>query len=30
MDQRELSLGLVGIDYANADKAKSNRRFELL
>lgn len=30
MDQRELSLAVVGIDYANADKAKSNRRFELL
>ncbi|WP_242186540.1 HIRAN domain-containing protein [Sphingomonas sp. CARO-RG-8B-R24-01] len=30
MDQRELSLTVVGIDYANADKAKSNRRFELL
>lgn len=30
MNQRELSLAVVGIDYANADKSKSNRRFELL
>lgn len=30
MDQRELSLAVVGIDFANADKTKSNRRFELL
>ena len=29
-DDRELSLAVVGIDYANADKGKSNRRFELL
>lgn len=29
MDERELSLFVVGIGYLNADKAKSNRRFEL-
>lgn len=26
----ELSLPIVGIDFANADKAKTNRRFELM
>lgn len=30
MDHRELSLAVVGIDHPNGDKAKSNRRFELL
>lgn len=29
-DERELSLAVVGIDYANADKRRSNRRFEAL
>lgn len=29
MDERELSLAVVGIDYANSDEAKSNRRFEI-
>lgn len=30
MDQRELSLAVVGIDYANKDEAGSDRRFEML
>lgn len=30
MDQRELSLAVVGIDYANADESGSDRRFEML
>lgn len=29
MDERELSLAVVGIDYPNADKAKTSRRFEI-
>ncbi|MET0246251.1 MAG: HIRAN domain-containing protein [Sphingomonas sp.] len=29
MDERELSLAVVGITHPNADKARSNRRFEL-
>lgn len=29
MDERELSLFVVGLDYANPDKAKSSRRFEM-
>ena len=28
-DARELSLEVVGLNYPNADKAKSNRRFEV-
>lgn len=28
-DDREMSLAVVGIDYPNTDKAKSNRRFEI-
>lgn len=28
MDEREFSLAVVGIDFPNDDKAKSNRRFE--
>ena len=30
MDERKLSLTVVGVDYANEDKAKSDRRFETL
>lgn len=30
VDQRELSLAVVGIDYANDDKSGSDRRFEML
>lgn len=30
MDERELSLAVVGIDYPNPDKGKSDRRFEML
>jgi HIRAN domain len=29
MDDRELSLAVVGLDFLNGDKAKSNRRFEM-
>lgn len=29
MDERELSLAVVGINFANRDKGKSNRRFEM-
>jgi hypothetical protein len=29
MPQHELSLHVVGLDFANTDKAKSNRRFEM-
>lgn len=28
MDERELSLAVVGLDYPNPDRSKSNRRFE--
>lgn len=30
MDQRELSLAVVGLDYANKDESGSDRRFEML
>lgn len=30
MDDRELGLFVVGINYPNADKAKSSRRFEMM
>lgn len=30
MDERELSLAVVGIDYPNEDKGKSDRRFEMM
>ncbi|BCA60258.1 HIRAN domain-containing protein [Sphingomonas sp. HMP6] len=29
MDDRELSLAVVGLDFAKPDKSKSNRRFEV-
>lgn len=29
MDERELSLAVVGLDYPNPDRSKSNRRFEM-
>ncbi|MDO7843483.1 HIRAN domain-containing protein [Sphingomonas immobilis] len=29
MDDRELSLAVVGLDHANSDKSRSNRRFEV-
>jgi hypothetical protein len=29
MNERELTLAVVGIEYANEDKAKTNRRFEI-
>jgi hypothetical protein len=29
VDDRELSLAVVGLDFANSDKSRSNRRFEM-